>query len=222
MCDVCTNEMAKTYVAPPKFKITPEQKLLLKGKNYSAPVDTLSPEQLEEHRLYRRSYDKLHREWRRSNGDNYQKAYQKIYKRNHASEIHEYVTEYRKKNPEYSARHDRRRRARKAQVYSERYSKEDVLEAHGTSCYLCGGEIDMLAPRSPGLLGWQKGLHLDHVIPISAGGADAVYNIKPAHGLCNMRKNSGIPILENDVESTVKVLFTEIYGQPKKGRPLIE
>lgn len=222
MCEICTTEMAESYVALPKFKITPEQKLLLKGKSHTGLNSNLTPEQLEDRRLYKRSYDKLYREWRRANGDDYQKEYQKIYKRNHASEIKEYVTEYRKNNPEYSARHDRRRRARKAQVYSERYSKEDILKAHGTSCYLCGEEIDMSAPRVVGTPGWHSGLHLDHVIPISAGGADAIYNVKPAHGLCNIRKNSAIPILENDVENTVKVLFSKVYGEPKKGRPPIE
>jgi 5-methylcytosine-specific restriction endonuclease McrA len=222
MCEICTTEMAESYVALPKFKITPEQKLLLKGKPHTGLNSKLTPEQLEDRRLYKRSYDKLYREWRRANGDNYQKEYQKIYKRNHASEIHEYITGYRKKNPEYALKASRRKRARKALAPSHHYTSKDILSIHGTACYLCGREIDLSAPRSSGIPGWQEGLHLDHVIPLAAGGSDTVENVKPTHALCNMRKNSAIPIDIGDTEITVKVLFDQIYGQPKKGRPSIE
>jgi len=48
----------------------------------------------------------------------------------------------------------------------------------------------MEAPRTCGVEGWERGLHLDHVIDIQFGGADAIDNVKPAHALCNLKKNT--------------------------------
>lgn len=82
----------------------------------------------------------------------------------------------------------RRRRARKASVESESYSTEDVLTRWGTDCHICGEPVDLDAPRSTWVAGWEVGLHLEHVIPLVIGGPDTVENVKPAHGLCNLRK----------------------------------
>jgi len=32
------------------------------------------------------------------------------------------------------------------------------------------------------------GLQIDHVIPIVKGGPDTLNNVRPAHGLCNIKK----------------------------------
>ena len=50
------------------------------------------------------------------------------------------------------------------------FSANMVIETYGTDCHLCGGEIDLLAPRTTGKPGWEKSLHIDHVIPLSRGG----------------------------------------------------
>lgn len=52
-----------------------------------------------------------------------------------------------------------------------------LLELHGLGCYLCGGEI------SP------DDLHMDHVVPLSRGGAHSMENIRPSHAACNLRKS---------------------------------
>ena len=46
----------------------------------------------------------------------------------------------------------------------------------------------MNAPRQTGLDGWENGLQIDHLIPISKGGPDTLINVRPTHGLCNLRK----------------------------------
>ncbi len=46
----------------------------------------------------------------------------------------------------------------------------------------------MNAPRKPGIPGWEFGLHIEHVVPISKNGADALYNVRPSHGICNLQK----------------------------------
>lgn len=89
-------------------------------------------------------------------------------------------------------RADRKRRALKAGNKAERYTEQDVLNLYGTNCHICSDPIDLKAPRKSGVPGWEKGLHLDHVIPIIKGGSDTLDNVKPAHGVCNVSKSDKI------------------------------
>jgi Zn-finger protein len=82
----------------------------------------------------------------------------------------------------------RRRRAKVNGVISDAHTEQDVLNIWGMDCHLCNKPIDLDAPRSAGKPGWEWGLHLDHVIPINVGGPNTIDNVKPAHGLCNLRK----------------------------------
>lgn len=93
-------------------------------------------------------------------------------------------------DPEKFMVSSRVRRARVKQVPFERYTVNDVLNKWGNVCHLCNQEIDLSAPRQMRLKGWEHGLHLDHVVPISKGGPDTLDNVKPSHGLCNIRKNA--------------------------------
>jgi 5-methylcytosine-specific restriction endonuclease McrA len=70
------------------------------------------------------------------------------------------------------------------------FSANMVLETYGTDCHLCGGAIDLDAPRTAGKPGWEKSLHIDHVIPLSKGGDDTLENVRPSHGKCNVRKHN--------------------------------
>lgn len=74
------------------------------------------------------------------------------------------------------------------------FSANTVIETYGTDCHLCGGAIDLNAPRTPGKPGWEKSLHVDHVIPLSRGGDDTLENVRPSHGKCNIRKNNNYEI----------------------------
>jgi 5-methylcytosine-specific restriction endonuclease McrA len=95
-------------------------------------------------------------------------------------------------HPFKSAEYHRRKRAIKLGVKTEYYTAEDVVARWGTVCHICGKEIDMNAPRKVGTRGWKRGLHLDHVIPMSRGGEDTLANVKPTHGLCNLRKHANL------------------------------
>ena len=86
----------------------------------------------------------------------------------------------------------RERRAKKLSVPHEPYTAEIILQVHGTRCHLCGDEINLDAPRRSDMVGWEKGLHLDHVTPLAKGGSDLIINVKPAHGICNLRKGTKI------------------------------
>jgi hypothetical protein len=96
--------------------------------------------------------------------------------------------EWRINNPEKARSQGRRIRAMRASVYTEDYSTDQVLERWGINCHLCGLPIDLLAPRSTHAKGWELGLQLDHVIPLSSGGPDTLENVKPSHGKCNIAK----------------------------------
>ena len=96
---------------------------------------------------------------------------------------------YRLANPERSGVYCRTRRARRRAAPSEPYTAQDILDRWGTNCHNCNQPIDLSAPRRSGLSGWEQGLHLDHVIPLALGGSDLMINVKPSHGLCNLRKS---------------------------------
>ncbi len=89
-----------------------------------------------------------------------------------------------KKVSEYSAR----KRARMRLVVVGEVCYATLLEAHGMVCHICGGEIRTKAE-----------LHMDHVVPLIRGGEHSMENIRPSHGLCNMRK--GVLTMEEFRES---------------------
>lgn len=129
---------------------------------------------------YRAKYREDRREkYREYNKEYYQKNREKLLEKS---------KQYHKNNPDVCARKSQRRRADKANTSSEKYTLKDVLEKYGTVCHMCGEEIDMGAPRRVGLPGWERGLQLDHVIPLVNGGTDTLENVKPAHGICNIKK----------------------------------
>lgn len=73
------------------------------------------------------------------------------------------------------------RRARKRATERAPYSRTEILARDGGICYLCGRAI-------------AKGqLALDHVIPLSRGGADTPDNIRAAHRSCNSSKHDKTP-----------------------------
>ena len=111
--------------------------------------------------------------WRDANPDRH-KAHQKRYRTGH---------------PEERRVLRRQDRARRRNVPSEPYTTQQILERWGADCHICQEPIDLNAPRGAGRgKGWERGLHLDHVVPISKGGPDTIENVKPAHGLCNIKK----------------------------------
>jgi hypothetical protein len=72
----------------------------------------------------------------------------------------------------------------------EKYLETEVLSTYGTDCHICQIPIDFNAPRLQGTEGWELGLHIDHLIPISKGGTDTLENVRPAHGKCNLEKHA--------------------------------
>ena len=93
-------------------------------------------------------------------------------------------------NPDKGNAKARKRRARiKGNEYIP-YTEQQVLETYGIDCNICNLPIDLNTARQVGIPGWQNGLHIDHLIPISKGGPDTLENVRPTHGLCNITKNN--------------------------------
>jgi 5-methylcytosine-specific restriction endonuclease McrA len=62
---------------------------------------------------------------------------------------------------------------------SQALAKVMQAEAGGWVCWLCGGTIDPHATEVGAR--WS----MDHVVPISRGGTNALDNLRPAHRACN-------------------------------------
>lgn len=85
----------------------------------------------------------------------------------------------------------RKSRAKRLSILSNNTILEkDILKKYGTDCHICKKPINLNAPRQVGKPGWENGLHIDHVIPLSKGGPNTIENTKPSHGYCNITKNA--------------------------------
>ena len=99
---------------------------------------------------------------------------------------------YRARNLEaVQARERSKNRRRRASITND-YNELQVIATYGINCYLCDLEIDFMAPRKCGIPGWENGLHIDHLVPVSRGGSDTLENVRPTHGLCNLVKYNSV------------------------------
>lgn len=83
-------------------------------------------------------------------------------------------------------RYKRRRRASRRGVELERFDDRDVFERDGWRCHLCGRSC----LRRSGTWEHPRGATVDHVIPLAAGGAHSLANVRTAHWTCNIRKGA--------------------------------
>lgn len=79
----------------------------------------------------------------------------------------------------------RRRARRKAASTGARVLLIDIADRDGWACHICGHPVDQMcawpAPTSPSL---------DHVVPLSRGGAHEPSNVRLAHLICNSMKGA--------------------------------
>jgi 5-methylcytosine-specific restriction endonuclease McrA len=80
---------------------------------------------------------------------------------------------YREAHPDVIRLGRARRRAREYAADHEPYNRTDIFAAYGNTCAYCDAPAE----------------HLDHVVPISKGGADAPHNLLPACAPCNLSKS---------------------------------
>ena len=127
------------------------------------------------------------RNWARNNPESHDK-----WNRENPERRKEIKNNWRLRNPENARNAARKRRAQLRSLESVSYTEQEVLDKYGDICYLCETEIDLSATRKSGNDGWQNGLNIDHVVPISKGGPDTLENIRPVHALCNYKKGDRV------------------------------
>jgi len=149
-------------------------------------------------RLYREDpekYRERHREWYAENREHciaytaeYQRAHperkrehDRRYARRHSAEIVKRVKRWQRENPERTREHLRKSKAKRRGAGEARtFSREAVWERDGGRCHICGGRCD------------HDDWHMDHLVPLSRGGAHAPDNVAVSHPRCNRRRfNSG-------------------------------
>jgi 5-methylcytosine-specific restriction endonuclease McrA len=129
---------------------------------------------------YHRNRDKtLHRMvlYKRRNRDKVS-AYNLSYYAENADTLREKTRQWRKRNPDKANLQRAAYRARLEGVESEPWSRTSILERDHYTCSYCGAS----GPTVP--------LQVDHIIPISRGGADAPHNLTTACRRCNMSKGN--------------------------------
>jgi 5-methylcytosine-specific restriction endonuclease McrA len=83
----------------------------------------------------------------------------------------------------------RRRRTLKLGGLIEKYTLAEIAERDGRQCGLCRQPVDMTV-RNPDP--WAP--TIDHIVPVSLGGADVRANVWLAHRVCNLRKGNRVPV----------------------------
>ena len=84
-----------------------------------------------------------------------------------------------------------------------------VTDAYGWTCALCHRPID---PHATAL---RDRLSIDHVLPVSRGGTDAIENLRPAHYGCNAAKCDGSrTIRRRTTEIGIAFFPSGLAGEP--------
>jgi len=171
----CRCENCRLYQKTIKNKYSIENKEILKIKK-----KLYYKKNKEEINRKKRIYELKNREKR--------KEYIRKYNQENRERVNAVKREYARKHPEIDRNKNRRKRALKRNNGFEKYTETQVLELYGTDCYLCNTPIDMSASRRCGDPGWEKGLHIEHVVDIALGGPDTLSNVRPSHAKCNLNK----------------------------------
>lgn len=148
----------------------------------------LGEQACEECKAGKRDYEKKYRD---ANPDIIS-AKRKAWKKKNPDKVNEYMRGYFKQRPEMVRNAARKRRALALSNGHEPYTEAQVLDTYGTDCHICNKPVDLSAPRSTKQVGWENGLHIDHLLPLSRGGSDSIGNVRPSHGVCNLRKHAAV------------------------------
>jgi len=140
------------------------------------------------HSEYTGSWAKKNPEKMYLNTKNWRKKHPEYTQKRYSSNNYLNSKKWKENNPEKHRESCRKADRKRRSVYSEPYTELQVISLYGTVCHICNKEIDFDAPRKVGTKGWEMGLHIEHVIPLSKEGSDTLENVRPSHGICNLQK----------------------------------
>jgi len=113
------------------------------------------------------------------------KIKRKAFRLAHKEEIADYQKVYRRKYPEKPKLLCRKYRALKLGNSHEPYTDAYIFARDGWICGICGRKINKRL-KHPNPLSKS----IDHIVPVSKGGADSPMNVQAAHLRCNMIKKA--------------------------------
>ena len=90
--------------------------------------------------------------------------------------------------PCFRAGHQMKRQNQQRANGSVEYDRIDIFERDQWTCQICGEHVDGNV-RFPDPMA----ATIDHIEPVSQGGADAPSNVQLAHSKCNSRKGARVP-----------------------------
>ena len=179
-CRPCRREDQAAYYAKNRDEILrrnpsqpsrdPEKRRQRDRERYAA----LTPEQRARIREVRKAWYAANAEERRA----YQRAYMASNPEARATN-RRLVAEWYKRNPARTRDKHARRRAREGAGRVTQEEWDALLVREGGYCAYCGTESEKLT--------------MDHVVPLSRGGAHSIENILPACKSCNSRKSARTP-----------------------------
>lgn len=88
----------------------------------------------------------------------------------------------RRSHRDSARRREYRKRAGRP-LDAERYTLLQIAERDGWKCHLCGGRV-LKSVKVP----HHRAATVDHLVPLSDGGADTLQNVALAHFICNTRR----------------------------------
>lgn len=130
----------------------------------------------------RESVRAANRAWRKKNKAHVN-AYNAAYRAANPDIVREASAAWYRRNPERAAGYVAKRKALLRGNRGEPYSRREVFERDGWRCGICGLQI------LPDAVGREKAT-IDHIVPISRGGADSWDNVQAAHFSCNSSKGA--------------------------------
>ena len=146
-------------------------------KNNKDKIKKSTKEYQENNREKVRKYKKEYRS--RDKTKNMMKEYLKEYQKNNKDKLNEYFKEYQKNNKDKMIFYSSQRRALRAGNggnYTPEQRKE-MLEYFDYKCAYTGECI-------------RNNLHIDHIIPVTKGGSNYIYNLVPSTPSANMSKGN--------------------------------
>lgn len=116
-------------------------------------------------------------------------AYQAKYREENRDSLREWSREYYKANPGKNTESWRRRKARKKDLPTEKYTEKDITRLYGNICYLCAEPVDLELEKGP------LRRNVEHLIPISHPDCpgDILSNVRWSHEKCNLSKGGRTP-----------------------------
>ena len=110
----------------------------------------------------------------------YKRAVRQRWRERNRAKQQKSAREWAARNRERGNAHWHAYRARKRAAHVEHVDRDLVFVLADGICGICGTSADP----------WS--FHVDHIVPLSKGGAHSYANTQPAHPACNWRKNAGV------------------------------